>query len=93
VNELNNKFDYAMKVKWINGEEKEIPLNRAVEYLLYDIKEIKKNTSLWTDSTKIIKSIMIYGKKHKTFLIFIALLITFLLSKNWFLTLIDKFIK
>jgi hypothetical protein len=95
INEVNNRLEYLMKVKWSNGdsEVQEIPLNRAIEFLLYDIKEVKKNTALWMDSTKIIKSIGAYAKKHKYFIMILAGIILLILSKEWFYKFINVLYK
>lgn len=95
INEVNNKLESMRMVKWCNGDEmvQEIPLNKAIELLLYDIKKVKENTSLWMDSTKILKSIGMYGKKHKYFLMFVSGLLILILSKEWFYKFINVLFK
>lgn len=93
IGELTNRIEAISKVQWKNGEEVEIPITRALEFIMYDLKEIKSNTSLWTDSTKIIKSIAMYFRKHKVFITILVLLIVFVLSRSWFTDLVTTIFK
>jgi hypothetical protein len=91
VKELNNRVDYMSTINFkVNGNET-IHISKAIELILFDLQDIKKNTSLVSDSVKLYSLLSNYTKKHKGFMIFVILVFTFLISKNFFLTLIDKF--
>lgn len=93
LQELNNRVDYISKVKWQNGEEKIIPLNKAVELILADMRDIKKNTELVIDSAKLFSMLLRYFKKHKVILLLLFGFILFILNKYWFTDFIMRLIK